>query len=109
MIKNKSLPLAYYKVQLFIIFMIFRVSVVVIDCGNLKPPANGEVELSGTVFGSLANYSCDPSFRLIGSEIRICLENREWSPDAPICERKYTYKACVETIIIIINNQYIVA
>ena len=65
------------------------VSVAVIDCGSLEPPANGGVEFSDTVLGSQANYSCNPLFRLVGSETRICMENREWSSDAPTCERKY--------------------
>jgi CUB/sushi domain-containing protein len=65
------------------------VSVAVIDCGSLEPPANGGVELSNTILGSQANYSCNPLFTLVGSETRICMENREWTPDAPTCERKY--------------------
>ena len=59
-----------------------------VDCGDLDPPANGEVDLSGTVFGSQAIYSCDRLFRLVGPETRTCLENGEWSISAPICECK---------------------
>ena len=60
----------------------------VIDCGDLEPPDNGDVDLSGTGLGSLANYSCDPLHSLVGSETRTCMENGEWMPGAPVCERK---------------------
>lgn len=68
------------------------VCVAVIDCGSLEPPANGGVELSSTLLGSQANYTCDPLFTLVGSETRICMENGEWTPDAPTCEREYKAK-----------------
>ena len=71
------------------------ISFAVIDCGGLGPPANGGVELSNTFLGSLASYSCNPLFRLVGSVTRICMENREWSPDAPICERKQVPPLCL--------------
>lgn len=63
-----------------------------IDCGFLDPPANGDVDLLDTTLGSVANYSCDRLFRLNGPETQICMENGEWSLNAPVCERKYKGK-----------------
>ena len=53
----------------------------------LLAPANGAVDLSdGSLVGAVAIYTCDPSFRLIGVESRMCQENGSWSGEAPICE-----------------------
>ena len=58
-----------------------------IDCGTLSEPANGAVDLrDGSLVGAVAIYTCDPSFRLIGVESRVCQENESWSGEAPICE-----------------------
>ena len=73
-----------------------HVSIAVIDCGSLKPPTNGQIEVSTTVLGSLANYSCNPMFRLVGSETRICMENGEWIPDVPTCEREHKDLLCLQ-------------
>ncbi|XP_064397056.1 sushi, von Willebrand factor type A, EGF and pentraxin domain-containing protein 1-like isoform X3 [Halichondria panicea] len=57
------------------------------DCGPLSNPPNGTVTLSLTTYLSVANYSCDPeSFRLEGTESRVCTEEGVWSPEEPICE-----------------------
>ena len=61
---------------------------VAIDCGTLLAPSNGAVVLNeGSLVGATANYTCDPSFRLIGGVgFRICQENGLWSGEAPICK-----------------------
>ena len=62
----------------------------VIDCGTLPEPANGAVDLSdGSFVGAVAIYTCDPSFRLIGEDSRVCQENESWSGEAPTCEGNY--------------------
>ena len=66
---------------------------VAVDCGTLSEPANGGIDLSnGTLAGAVAIYTCDPSFRLIGVEFRLCQENGSWSGEAPICEGNYRGK-----------------
>lgn len=68
--------------------LIFTIHILVVDCGDLDPPANGDVEFSETTFESEANYSCDLNYRLEGPDRRECMENGEWSNGEPICERK---------------------
>ena len=50
-------------------------------------PANGAVNLSeGSLVGADATYTCDSSFRLIGTTSRTCQQNGSWSGEAPVCE-----------------------
>ena len=58
----------------------------VIDCGSLDDPTNGQVSLDETTVGSIATYTCDPGFMLIGNMERTCQENGEWSGNEPTCE-----------------------
>ena len=60
-----------------------------VDCGPLDPPMDGSVTLTGTVFGSVATYSCNDGFGLEGEETRECQANSQWSGEAPTCVRKY--------------------
>ena len=59
----------------------------IIDCGNLRDPRNGNVDLTGTTVGSQAIYSCDIDFILQGNIVRKCQNNAEWSGKEPICIR----------------------
>jgi len=69
------------KISLFHLFL-------VVDCGGLQPPENGNVTLSDTTIGSQANYSCNTGFTLTGIATRECLESGEWNNSAPTCERE---------------------
>ena len=61
---------------------------VAVDCGSLDSPSNGNVSLSGTTFQSVAQYSCDMGYLLVGMESRQCQANRTWSGESPVCEGK---------------------
>ena len=62
-------------------------SVTVVDCGTLSNPENGQVALTGTVFGSEATYTCDSAYTLIGGgATRTCQSDGQWSSDEPTCE-----------------------
>jgi len=74
---------------------------VVVKCGNLPNPNNGQVSLTGTTFGSRATYTCNKGFSLVGRKMRLCLENGQWMGEAPTCKRirkddqihtEYTYR-----------------
>ncbi len=61
------------------------------QCPALARIPNGAIEyLFGTHFdiGTVARYSCDPGFRLVGIEILQCLISVTWSDQPPVCERK---------------------
>ena len=86
-ISNNVLSSCNYIVKLL---FIIHVGPVAIDCGVLLTPANGAVDLSdGSLVGAVAIYTCDPSFRLIGVESRICQKNGSWSGEAPVCQGNF--------------------
>ena len=66
--------------------IIFVIVFVAVDCGSLTSPVNGNISLSGTTFESVADYTCQAGYLLVGSESRLCQANRTWSGDSPICE-----------------------
>ena len=68
--------------------MLYFVCFTVADCGPLKPPRNGDVELSGTTIGSVATYECFGGYSLVGDEIRSCVDGGFWTGDDPVCNRK---------------------
>lgn len=56
------------------------------DCGNLTNPKNGLVDtLAGTTFGSIAVYSCNTGYKLLGASTRKCLAHKIWNATAPTC------------------------
>ena len=57
------------------------------SCGHLAVPDSGQFVLSnGTYIGSIATYSCNKGYSLVGFETRICQADRTWSGLAPTCE-----------------------
>ena len=52
-------------------------------------PDNGQIVLSGTDFGSVANYSCDSGYNLMGSESRMCTAEGTWSGVDSTCQSKW--------------------
>ena len=56
-----------------------------IDCGLLTDPENGEVSFSTATYSSVATYSCDSGYALIGDNMRTCLDTGLWSGSAPTC------------------------
>ncbi|XP_064394225.1 uncharacterized protein LOC135341566 isoform X3 [Halichondria panicea] len=62
---------------------------IVVDCGVLPAPRNGQVEMSGTSVADKASYSCNSGFMLMGSRMRSCLDNGQWSETAPTCETTF--------------------
>lgn len=52
-------------------------------CGNLTDPENGMVEIDGSF--SVAIYSCDEGFELMGPMVRNCQRDGNWSGSEPTC------------------------
>lgn len=61
---------------------------IVVDCGNLPDPENGMVDISSTYRSSVATYSCDEGYFVVGVVSRLCQEDGMWSDQEPICTRK---------------------
>ena len=58
---------------------------IAIDCGRLRNPPFGRVDLAGTVINARATYACIPGYVLIGNKFQICLINGRWSGETPVC------------------------
>ncbi len=64
----------------------------VVDCGPLTAPANGNVVVQSTTFGSTASYSCVLGYILEGPEERFCGVDGQWSDTEPVCTCKLILK-----------------
>ena len=61
------------------------------DCLNLTALSNGRVSLTSTAPGSVATYSCDNGYMLIGDPTRQCQVDGSWSRVEPVCKRKFLH------------------
>jgi len=60
-----------------------------VNCGPLTPPLNGRVlVVPGTSLGAIAAYNCLEGYLLLGTMIRTCQANGEWSGEQPRCSCK---------------------
>ena len=57
----------------------------VTECGALSDIPNGAVSYTSSQVGAQARYTCDTGYHRDGVEVRICLDNGQWSADAPSC------------------------
>ena len=67
---------------------------IVVDCGLLVAPVFGEVNITDTTFGSLANYSCQRGYNINGTSMRVCEDTGQWSHSMPQCICKIVFPAC---------------
>ena len=70
-------------------------------CEKLSPPDNGEISVSpgpntlSRGLGSVATYSCDPGYALVGQTTRICEDTNgtvatgAWNGTTPYCQGKH--------------------
>ena len=58
-------------------------------CEFLTDPENGDVSHRFPVLGTIAQYSCDHDFVLIGDDSRVCTQNGSWSGVQPKCNGKW--------------------
>ena len=63
---------------------------------NVSHSPGLRIEFNGTKPGSIANYSCDVGYNLIGQSSRTCLSNRVWSGIAPTCRGLHFQKLIVQ-------------
>ncbi|XP_060565067.1 fibropellin-1-like isoform X2 [Ruditapes philippinarum] len=57
-----------------------------LDCGNLKSPTSGSVDLSGgTLFEATAVFTCNPGYTLTGDSERYCTNTGDWDNSNPTC------------------------
>lgn len=58
-----------------------------VSCPTLSEIQDGFVDISGNTVGSVAAYSCNQGFELIGKRKRTCQENGLWSSTEPSCRK----------------------
>ncbi|KAK6170352.1 hypothetical protein SNE40_018764 [Patella caerulea] len=59
-----------------------------VDCGMLNHPSNGLVSVSGTLFGSVATFSCYCGYKVEGSRVRTCTAQGIWSGNNTRCNSR---------------------
>lgn len=63
----------------------------VLRCGSLPDPPNGQVSTNNPpINGTLANYTCNNGFQLLGEPLRLC-QRTQWSGSSPECVRKHSF------------------
>ncbi len=67
------------------------------QCPALEPIPNGTITFAPDMMtdydvGTVATYSCDFGFILVGSEAQLCIGGGIWSGQPPECQRKIRYK-----------------
>ena len=62
--------------------------VIVVDCSDLKDPEHGRVSVTETTYNSVATYTCNDSYTLVGDHERKCLSSGIWFGATPICTGK---------------------
>lgn len=69
--------------------------ILVADCSDppLPDPADTEVTPmitltpeNATTFGTIAIYSCELGYQIVGNETRVCQIDSQWSGATPFCE-----------------------
>lgn len=56
------------------------------QCSVLPKPLNGIVAITGTSFGSMAMYTCNRGFELVGEDKRVCNNDASWTGKEPLCK-----------------------
>ncbi|CAI7992907.1 Sushi, von Willebrand factor type A, EGF and pentraxin domain-containing protein 1 [Geodia barretti] len=56
-----------------------------VNCSNLKGPEHGRVSVTDTTYNSVATYTCNDSYTLVGDHESKCLSSGIWSGVTPIC------------------------
>ena len=68
----------------------------VVDCRGLNAVRNGDIIFStGTTYTSVAEVTCHEGYELVGSSVRVCLDNGEWAGNPPICRGKIA-SSCIK-------------
>ena len=65
--------------------IVFLTGFAAVTCPLLPVPVSGTIDLTDTTVGSVASYSCDDGYDLVGDMMRVCQSDGMWSGDDPQC------------------------
>ncbi|KIH60035.1 sushi domain protein [Ancylostoma duodenale] len=71
--------------QICMKFVISEFFFSVVDCERPPSIPNGSVSVALTIYGSVANYTCQDGYRLIGHATVSCGSKGVWEPAIPVC------------------------
>ena len=66
--------------------MVFLLSVV--QCPQLNATSPLMININSTTYQSVANYTCEVGYNLMGNASRFCQEDMSWSGNEPECRSK---------------------
>ena len=81
-----------FSLSLFLFFHVYPMSHVVNSCGYPGSPGHASVTFSSETIepGTVATYTCDNGYELLGPPRRTCAENGTWVPSGvPFCGKWY--------------------
>ncbi|XP_077984689.1 sushi, von Willebrand factor type A, EGF and pentraxin domain-containing protein 1-like [Glandiceps talaboti] len=62
-----------------------QISCEIVTCKELESPVNGTLYLTSLNYLSIANFTCDKGFNLVGSHERMCAADGNWTGQQPVC------------------------
>ena len=80
-------------------------------CPALSSPFNGEVSVNTHTIGSLANYTCNDGYTLVGAETTTCVQigvTGRWTSETPACLGlgKLSAFTCDDDTILYVSHHY---
>lgn len=76
---------------LLISLLLLLFAVAVGGCEDLENPENGVVVTTGLSPSDTATYTCNSGYELVGTSVRTCGTDGEWSDVPPTCRRKIIF------------------
>jgi len=72
------------------VLILFALFLVAVFCGPLPRIRNGRLSFSNDSrpYETVAYYSCNPGYFLVGEDSRQCLGDGDWTGSAPRCNRQ---------------------
>ena len=65
------------------------------ECPLLSDPQNGLVDAPSYTVRSIARYSCQTGYELVGMKERQCLTSAKWSGSPPSCISKIRFSSVI--------------
>ena len=79
---------------------------IAVDCQGLAAIKNGAIyyNTGKTTYSTIAQYTCNTGYNLIGSESRICQSDGTWNSTDPSCIGNHNTQRYPEYQLVLINK-----